>query len=118
MSNKASNEEFYSLAQRRFAEKKKFYKHLAIFAGVSLLFVFIWLITGVGLSWFVKLLALWGLGIIAHFLGIFVFPDGLAGDWMKRRLELERRQVEWGKKQSEWERRQIEKELRKLEKQL
>jgi len=93
MSTGMSEEELYSLARKRVEEKKGFYIHFAVYIVVNIMLIIIWSVTGAGFPWFVFPLGGWGIGILFHFLGIFVFS-----------------------RSSTWERRQIEKEVERLKK--
>jgi len=93
MSTGMSEEEIYRLARKRVEDKKGFYIHFAVYIGVNLLLVIIWATTGAGFPWFIFPLGGWGIGILFHFLGVFVFS-----------------------RPSDWERREIEKEVERLRK--
>ena len=51
----------------------------------------VWLFTGDGFPWFIFPLGGWGIGVLFHFLGVFVFS-----------------------KQTGWERKEIEKEVERI----
>ena len=93
MSTGMSEEEIYRLARKRVEAKKGFYIHFAVYIGVNILLVIIWATTGAGFPWFIFPLGGWGIGILFHFLGVFVFS-----------------------RPSDWERREIEKEVERLRK--
>ena len=94
MSTGMSEEELYRLARKRVEEKKGFYTHLVVYIGVNILLVIIWAFPGGrGYPWFLWTLGGWGIGILFHFLGVFVFS-----------------------RPSNWERREIEKEVERLKK--
>ena len=93
MSTGMSEEELYRQASKIVEEKKGFYIHFAIYIGVNILLVIIWATTGAGFPWFVFPLGGWGIGVLFHFLGVFVFS-----------------------RPSNWERREIEKEVERLKK--
>ena len=93
MTTGMSEEEIYRLARKRVEEKKGFYIHFAVYIAVNIMLVIIWVATGAGFPWFVFPLGGWGIGILFHFLGVFVFS-----------------------KQTGWERRAIEKEAERLRK--
>ena len=93
MSTGISEEELYRQASKKVEEKKGFYIHFAVYIAVNIMLVIIWAVTGAGFPWFVFPLGGWGIGILFHFLGIFVFSQ-----------------------QSNWERREIEKEVERLRK--
>ena len=95
MSSRMSEEEIYKAAKKRVDDKKGFFIHLAVYVVVNLFLIAQWLFItgGVGHPWFFWTLGGWGIGIIIHFLVVFVF---------------ERR--------SNWEQREIEKEAERLRK--
>ena len=93
MATQMSEEELYREARKRVEEKKGFFMHLAVYICVNIFLVIIWAVTGDGFPWFVFPLGGWGIGILFHFLEVFVFT-----------------------RQTEWEKREIEKEVEKLKK--
>lgn len=84
-------EEIYRKARERVEEKKGFYIHLLVYILVNIMLIIIWVVTGAGFPWFIFPLGGWGIGILFHFLGIFVFSQ-----------------------RTGWERRQVEKEVERL----
>lgn len=84
-------EEIYRKARERVEEKKGFYIHLIVYILVNIMLIIIWVVTGAGFPWFIFPLGGWGIGILFHFLGIFVFSQ-----------------------RTGWERRQVEKEVERL----
>jgi TM2 domain-containing membrane protein YozV len=96
MSTPMSDQELYERARKIVEEKKGFYTHLAVYVLVNTFLIIIWAFpSGGGYPWFLWPLGGWGIGIIFHFLGVFVFP-----------------------RQTEWERRAIEKEVEHLKKEM
>ena len=93
MTTGMSEEEIYREARKRVEEKKGFYTHFAIYLLVNIILIIVWAATGAGFPWFIFPLGGWGMGILFHFLGVFVFS-----------------------RQTSWERRQIEKEVERLRK--
>ena len=94
MTTKMSEEEIYQEAKRRVEEKKGFFIHLSVYILVNSLLVIIWAFpSGGGNPWFLWPLGGWGIGLLFHFLGVFVFS-----------------------KKSNWERKEIEKEADRLRK--
>lgn len=79
MPGEMSEEELYELARKRVEEKSGFYVHLITYVCVSVLLVLIWAVTGAPrvtaaeVPWFVFPLGGWGIGLLGHFLGVFVF---------------------------------------------
>jgi len=93
MTTGMSEEEIYRQAKKRVEEKKGFYVHFAVYIIVNIILVIIWAITGADYPWFLFPLGGWGIGILFHFLGVFVFS-----------------------RQTDWERRAVEKEAERLRK--
>ena len=91
MTTGMSEEEIYRKARERVEEKKGFYIHFIVYILVNIMLIIIWAATGAGFPWFIFPLGGWGIGILFHFLGIFVFSQ-----------------------QTGWERRQVEKEVERL----
>ena len=88
MTDAMSEEELYKVARKRVEEKKGFFTHLAIYILINLILVLIWAFaSGGGFPWFIFPLGGWGIGILFHFLGVFVF-SGETG-WEKKELEKE-----------------------------
>lgn len=87
MSNQMSEEEIYKIARKRVEEKKGFFNHLAVYIVVNVVLVLIWAFTSRGYPWFFWPLGGWGIGLIFHFLGVFVF-DKETG-WEKQEIEKE-----------------------------
>ena len=87
MNNELSEKELYEKA------KKGFYIHLVFYCLVNILLFVIWILTEAAFPWFIFPLGGWGIGLLFHFLGIFVFTN---------------------RKQSQWEKKQIEKEMDQL----
>ena len=93
MAKQMSEEEIYEQAKKRVEEKKGFFIHLTLYIIINVLLVIIWAATGAGFPWFVFPLGGWGIGILFHCLGVFVFS-----------------------RPSNWERRETEKEVERLRK--
>ena len=94
MTTGMSEEEIYRLARKRVEEKKGFYTQFAIYLAINTMLVIIWAVTGAGFPWFVFPLGGWGIGILFHFLGVFVFsrPSG----WERREVEKEAERLRKG----------------------
>jgi len=91
MTTGMSEEEIYRKAREKVEEKKGFYVHFIVYILVNILLIIIWAATGAGFPWFIFPLGGWGIGVLFHFLGVFVFS-----------------------RQTSWERREIEKEVERL----
>jgi len=74
MSKQMSEDEIYEQAKKRVEEKKGFYIHFTVYVVVNIMLVLIWaFVAGRGFPWFIFPLGGWGIGILFHFLGVFVF---------------------------------------------
>ncbi|MFC1964043.1 2TM domain-containing protein [Chloroflexota bacterium] len=88
MASGMSEQELYAKAKKRVEEKHGFYTHLAVYIIVNIVLVLIWVFpAGRGYPWFLWPLGGWGIGVLFHFLGVFVF-SGESG-WEKREVERE-----------------------------
>jgi hypothetical protein len=70
-----SDDELKRLARKRAEDKVGFYWHFAIYVVVNLAFVIIWWFTGGSsgaFSWFVVIMLLWGIGLVAHGGSVFL----------------------------------------------
>ena len=95
MSTEMSEEEIYKQARKRVEEKKGFFVHLTVYICVNIGLVLIWAFAaGGGYPWFIWPLGGWGIGILFHFLGVFVFsrPTG----WERREIEKEAERLRKG----------------------
>ncbi|MFC1995441.1 2TM domain-containing protein [Chloroflexota bacterium] len=74
MTTGMSEEQIYELAKKRVEEKRGFFVHLTVYIVINIMLVFIWAFAaGGGFPWFIFPLGGWGIGLLFHFLGIFVF---------------------------------------------
>ncbi len=94
MSTRMSEEDLYRLASKNVEEKKGFFIHLAVYIIVNIMLLIIWAVTGAGFPWFVFPLGGWGIGILFHFLGVFVFSRQT--NWEKSEIEREVRRLKRG----------------------
>ncbi len=82
----ATDEELMRLARKRAEEKIGFYVHFSIYLSINALLVLIWWFTGDGFPWFLFPLGFWGVGIVAHFVGVFV-GTGMSDRMAQREYE-------------------------------
>ena len=95
MSTEMSEEEIYKQARKRVEEKKGFFVHLTVYICVNIGLVLIWAFAaGGGYPWFIWPLGGWGIGILFHFLGVFVFSRPT--DWERREIEKEAERLRKG----------------------
>ena len=67
------DQEAYQKAKKRVEAKFGFYIHLSVYIAVSVLLVIINLSSSAEKLWFIWPLMGWGIGILFHGLGVFVF---------------------------------------------
>ena len=85
-----TEEELYKEASKRVEEKKGFFIHLIVYICVNVFLIFIWAVpAGGGFPWFVFPLGGWGIGLLFHFLGVFVFSGKGTGTWERREIQKE-----------------------------
>jgi hypothetical protein len=73
-----NDQEILRRAEKRVEAKLGFYIHLAVYILVNGMMVAVDLMTSRGEHWFMWPLIGWGVGLLFHGLGVFVFGDGLA----------------------------------------
>ena len=89
MPTKMPEEEIYREAKKRVEGKKSFRIHFIVYLCVNALLVIIWATTGAGFPWFVFPLGGWGIGILFHFLSVYVFSR----ETDKREIEKEAEKI-------------------------
>jgi hypothetical protein len=95
MATGMSEEELYNLARKRVEEKKGFFFHLALYVIVNIVLVLTWAFpAGGGYPWFLWPLGGWGIGIVFHLLGVFVFFR--TSNWQRREIEKEAERLRKG----------------------
>lgn len=72
------NNQAYQSAKKRLEAKRGFYIHLSVYVVVILLLVAINFVTSSGTMWFQWPMLGWGIGVVFHALGVFVFPSRFA----------------------------------------
>ena len=74
MSKQMSEDEIYEQAKARVEAKKGFFIHLTVYIVVNIVLVLIWAFAaGRGFPWFIFPIFGWGIGLLFHYLGVFVF---------------------------------------------
>jgi len=91
MTTGMSEEEIYEIAKKRVKDKRDFYGHLMIYLIVNSILVLVWALSTGGYPWFVWCLGPWGIGIVFHFLAVFVFPSSVAKE--KKAIEQEAEKI-------------------------
>ncbi|HJX13523.1 MAG TPA: 2TM domain-containing protein [Dehalococcoidales bacterium] len=88
MNFKMTEEQIYEEAKKRVEEKRGFYGHLAAYIIVNAILILIWAYaSGRGFPWFLFPLGGWGIGLIFHFLGVFVFPGMSSSEAIAKEAE-------------------------------
>ncbi len=86
----ANDDALMALARKRAQDKIGFYIHFAVYIAVNALLIGIWWFVGDGFPWFLFILGFWGIGIVAHFMGVFV-GTGMTDRMTQREYEKLRR---------------------------
>jgi hypothetical protein len=74
MTNTMTDEQILELAKKRVKDKKDFYAHLTAWVIVNIFLIIVWAMTNWGgYPWFIWSLGPWGVGLLFHFLFVFVF---------------------------------------------
>ena len=76
-----TDEELRAIARKSAEEKVGFYIHFTVYVIVNALLIVFWYYTGAGFPWFIFPLFGWGVGVAAHFIGVFrgrVYVEQLA----------------------------------------
>jgi hypothetical protein len=88
MTTQPTEEEIYQKARKRVDELKSFYSHLAVYVIFNVAFVIIWWATSNGgYPWFVWPACGWGVAVLLHAFGTFVFNRDTR--WEKGAVEKE-----------------------------
>ena len=88
MPQQLTEEEIYKQARKRVEEKKSFYIHLTVYVLINIGMILMWaFVTGGGYPWFAWMTGGWGIGLVSHFLGVFVFNK--TSGWEKRQMDAE-----------------------------
>ena len=92
MTSRMSEEEIYKIAKKRVEEKKGFFSHLAVYIVVNIILILVWAFaSGGGFPWFIFPLCGWGIGLLFHGLGVFVFNKETG--WERREVEREAERI-------------------------
>lgn len=103
MAHQMTQEEIYQLARKRVEEKKALLVHAIVYVVVNAVLIVIWASTSPGYPWFLWPLGGWGIGLVFHFLGVFIFDREMG--WEKKAVEREADKI--------WEKMAVEKEIEK-----
>ncbi len=77
-------------AIRRIRAKRAFWVHLAVYFAVNAFLVFIWAVTSGSYFWPVWPILGWGIGLVAHAMGVFFAPMDISEERIDRELQANR----------------------------
>ncbi len=83
-----NEQERYQAAKKRVEELKGFYTHLGVYLIFAVGWTLLQLLTGGNgwFRWFYWPLAIWGIGLAIHAMGVFVTEGRLGRTWEERKL--------------------------------
>ena len=88
-----TEEQIYEEAKKRVEAKRGFYSHLIVYICVNILIIIVWAFpAGGGFPWFIFPLGGWGIGLLFHGLGVFVFDRRLNKAAIEKEAEKIRRE--------------------------
>ncbi len=70
-----SDDDLYRKAEKRADEKIAFHRHLYSFIAVNIVFIIMNVVFSPGEWWFYWITGLWAIGLIFHFLKVYVLYD-------------------------------------------
>lgn len=91
MTTPIPEDEIYQRARKRVKDKKDLLVHFIVYLVVNAILIGIWAMSGGGYPWFVWPLGGWGIGIVFHFLGVFVFDREMS--WETKAIEKEAEKI-------------------------
>ena len=72
MAKQLSEEEIYEEARARVKAKRNFWSNFGTWAGVNVLLIIIWALSGMGHPWFLWPLCIWGIIVLIQGLRVYV----------------------------------------------
>ena len=88
-----TEEEIFIRANKKVKAKKGFFVHFGVFCATVLFLFTINFLTSPKFWWFLFPTLGWGIGIIAHYIGVFGISDPSVEDWENKELEKEMRKI-------------------------
>jgi len=92
MANQMTEEQIYEEAKKRVEAKRGFYSHLTVYICVNIILILIWAFASGGFPWFIFPLFGWGIGLVFHGLGVFVFDGKMNKAAIEKEVERIRRE--------------------------
>lgn len=87
------SDDLYKKAEKRVDAKIGFYHHLYGFITGNVILFVVNALTSFGSWWFLYITAIWGVGLIIHFLKVFVFSAKLDDDYRDKMIEKEMEKI-------------------------
>ena len=84
-----SEEEIYEKAKKRVEDKRGFFVHFTVYIVVNIMLALIWAFVTKGFPWFLIVIGGWGIGVLMHFLSVFVFEKKTDSRAVDRAVEKE-----------------------------
>lgn len=82
-----SSNKNYLRAKRKIESIKRFYNHLTVYIIVNIMLFIINLLFTPGTWWFIFPLIFWGVGVLTHFLEVFIFDNKFfTKKWEKKKF--------------------------------
>ncbi|MDR2967338.1 MAG: 2TM domain-containing protein [Methanobacteriaceae archaeon] len=82
------DDEKYKRAKKRLKEIKGFYIHLFVYIVINIFLFIINTVSTPGAWWFLFPLLFWGIGLLFHFLRVFVFENKIFGkEWEEKKIK-------------------------------
>ena len=88
-----TEEEIFISANKKVKAKKGFFVHFGVFCATVLFLFTINFLTSPKFWWFLFPTLGWGIGIVAHYIGVFGISDPSVEDWENKELEKEMRKI-------------------------
>lgn len=83
-----NDDEKYKRAKRRLEDVKGFYTNLFSYIVINIFLFIINIVFTPGTWWFLFPLIFWGIGVLFHFLGVFVFEKRVFGKkWEEKKIK-------------------------------
>lgn len=78
--------EIIERARKRMEDIKGFYMHLFVYIIINAFLIVLNLITSADSLWFIWPLLGWGIGLLVHFLSVFILDGFFGTDWEERKV--------------------------------
>ena len=83
------SESIYEIAEKRAEEKISFLMHLYSYLTVNFILFLVNFLTSPNDWWFLWVVLFWGIGLISHFVRVFIIDDKLLKSYREKMVEKE-----------------------------